>query len=76
MQAITWVVLFLSLLGLYFSMIKNLYGTLIWIVAYAAWSVIDFMKGLPAEGVFFLLIVGFQSWAWWNDPARRGTKKS
>ena len=67
MNIITWALAGFALIGVVLNIRKRRECFYIWSVTNAAWAVIDFLKGIPAQGalfaVYFLLsIYGIYEW--------------
>jgi nicotinamide riboside transporter PnuC len=64
---ITIILTILALLGVVLNIKKNIWCFYIWLVTNASWAVIDFHKGIPAQGVLFsiyalLAVYGIYEW--------------
>lgn len=64
---ITIILTILALLGVVLNIKKNILCFYIWLVTNASWAVIDFYKGIPAQGVLFsiytlLAVYGIYEW--------------
>jgi nicotinamide riboside transporter PnuC len=64
---ITIILTILALLGVILNIKKNIWCFYIWLVTNASWAVIDFYKGIPAQGVLFsiytlLAVYGIYEW--------------
>jgi nicotinamide riboside transporter PnuC len=64
---ITIILTILALLGVVLNIKKNIWCFYIWLVTNASWAVIDFYKGIPAQGVLFsiytlLAVYGIYEW--------------
>lgn len=58
----TWALTLLSLIGVILNIKKQKSCFLIWGFTNAAWAVIDFSAGLPAQGVLFALYFVLAVW--------------
>jgi nicotinamide riboside transporter PnuC len=65
--AFTIVLTLLALLGVVLNIKKNIWCFYIWLVTNASWAVVDFYKGIPAQGALFsvytlLAVYGIYEW--------------
>jgi nicotinamide riboside transporter PnuC len=60
----TWVLTFISLIGVVLNILKKRSCFLIWIVSNTVWAVIDFRKDIPAQGCLFTIYVILAIWGW------------
>ena len=58
----TWILTALSLLGVVLNIKKQKSCFLIWGVTNAAWAIIDFRAGIPAQGLLFTVYFGLAIW--------------
>lgn len=55
---ITIILTILALTGVILNIKKNISCFYIWFFTNASWSIIDFYKGIPAQGFLFLVYTG------------------
>lgn len=65
-------ILILSLIGVVLNIKKKRICFLIWMITNLSWCIVDFHKGIPAQGclfgVYFLLAI----WGWMSWRKKRG----
>jgi nicotinamide riboside transporter PnuC len=59
---VTWLLTALSIVGVILNTRQDRRCFYIWIVTNSCWAVLDFAKGLPAQGTMFLLYLGLSGW--------------
>jgi len=57
-----WAITVLSTVGVVLNIYKNKWGFFCWCITNAAWAVIDFKKGIPEQGVTFLIFFLTSLW--------------
>jgi len=64
---ITILLTILAIIGVVLNIKKNIWCFYIWAVTNASWAIVDFYKGIPAQGILFtiytcLAIYGIFAW--------------
>jgi nicotinamide mononucleotide transporter len=54
----TGILTLLALVGVVLNIKKNIWCFYIWLVTNSCWAIVDFYKGIPAQGVLFTIYVG------------------
>ena len=74
----TWILTILSLIGVILNIKKNEACFAIWALTNFGWTIIDFQKGIPAQGILFLIYTGLAVWGFFEwrsheekDPSKR-----
>lgn len=62
----TWLLTLLSLIGVILNIRKSHTCFYIWAFTNAMWAVVDFQKGVPAQGVLFTIYFGLAIWGIWE----------
>lgn len=62
MTAWMWIVTAASLVGVILNIKKRRSCFVVWGVTNASWAVIDFSKGIPAQGVLFTVYFALSVW--------------
>ncbi len=60
----TWVLTFLSILGVVLNIRYDRRGFLFWMVSNLGWAVIDFQHGLYAQSFLFVVYFVLSLWGW------------
>lgn len=58
----TVVLTILALIGVILNIKKNHYCFYIWLFTNASWAVVDFVKGIPMQGLLFTVYTGLAVW--------------
>jgi len=58
LDIVTWIISGISIIGAILNSKKDIRGFYFWIVANVAWVIIDFMKGIPAQSILFIIYTG------------------
>jgi len=58
----TVIVTILALIGVILNIKKNKLCFYIWFFTNASWAVVDFYKGIPAQGILFIIYTGLAVW--------------
>lgn len=61
-DAITTVLTILAIVGVVLNIQKNIACFYIWLVTNASWAIVDFYKGIPAQGVLFAIYTGLAAY--------------
>lgn len=64
MNALTWLLAGLSLLGVLLNIRRDRRCFACWLCSNAAWSAVDFSRGIPAQGVLMAVYAGLSIWGW------------
>lgn len=67
----TWVLTVASIVGVILNIKKRRACFYVWAVTNAAWAIVDFWKGLPAQGVLFsvyFVLALYGLWEWRKGP--------
>lgn len=59
---IPWILTALSVLGTVANIYKKRYCFLLWGITNAAWAVIDYQAGIPAQAALFVTYFGLAIW--------------
>jgi len=59
---ITWILTILSIIGVILNIKKKRICFYIWAVTNASWAIIDFSKGIPAQGCLFIIYFVLAIW--------------
>ena len=72
-----WIITSLSVAGTILNIYKNRWGWVLWMIANAAWVVIDLKKGIPAQAVCFAFFFITAVWGWfqWSKEAKANHQK-
>jgi len=62
---VTWLVAGASLFATWLNIRRARACFAIWLVTNSAWSIYDFVHGLPAQGVLMVVYAGLAVWGWW-----------
>lgn len=54
MAGLTWLLTVLSLLGVILNIKKKRICFVIWAFTNLVWAIVDFMEGIPAQGILFI----------------------
>lgn len=54
----TGVLTLLALVGVVLNIKKNIWCFYIWLFTNSSWAVVDFYKGIPAQGILFTIYTG------------------
>ena len=68
----TWLLTILSIIGVILNIKRKKVCFIIWAFTNASWAVIDFIKGIPAQGVLFTVYFILAIWGiieWRNTKA-------
>lgn len=66
-----WFLTILSLIGVILNIKKKRACFLIWMCTNFLWTIIDFKKGIPEQGVLFLIYTGLAIWGWFDWKAEK-----
>ena len=58
----TVVLTILAIIGVVLNIKKNKVCFYIWFVTNASWAVVDFYKGIPMQGLLFVVYTGLAVW--------------
>lgn len=77
MEIFFWLVSAASIVGVILNIQKKRASFLIWIGTNASWAVIDFARGIPQQGVLFVVYAFLAVWGWfsWQHAAPVGRKR-
>lgn len=75
---LTWALAGLTVAGSILNIKHDRNGFLIWIFTNATWAIIDFMKGIPQQGLLFVVYLGLSVWGYfrWTDVVKSGEETS
>lgn len=62
MTVFTWVLTVLAIIGVILNIQKKRACFFIWAFTNASWAIVDFLKGIPAQGALFSIYFGFALW--------------
>ena len=62
----TWAITFASLVGVVANIKKWRWCFAVWLVTNALWAIVDFSKGLPAQGWLFVVYTVLAVWGLWE----------
>ena len=65
MEAATWLLTVLSVLGVVLNIRKNRASFTIWMLTNASWAVIDIRAGIPAQAVLFGIYFALSAYGYW-----------
>lgn len=65
-QVITIVLTVLSLIGVVLNIKRKRICFIIWLFTNTAWAIIDFYKGIPAQGLLFTIYAGLAVYGIWE----------
>ena len=70
---LTWCLTALSVVGVILNTRQDRRCFYIWIVTNSCWALVDFSKGLPAQGTMFLLYLCLSVWGLyqWKHKAKQ-----
>ena len=60
----TWVLAFLSIVGVILNIRKKRSGFLIWMFTNSVWAIVDFRHGLYAQAFLFIVYFFLALWGW------------
>lgn len=69
----------LALVGVVLNIKRKIACFYIWLFTNAAWAVVDFVKGIPAQGILFTIYTGLAVWGimeWKKDGSRDASKNT
>ena len=72
----TWALTFLSITGIVLNIKKFRASYVIWICTNAGWAIIDFSKGIHAQGALFVIYFFLSIWGlieWTRSARKTGT---
>ncbi len=61
-----WLLAFLSVVGVVLNVRKDRRGFIFWMVSNAGWIVIDWMHGIYAQSVLFMIYFFLALWGWFR----------
>jgi len=70
-----WCITTLSIAGVVLNIYQNRWGFIFWMIANAAWAVIDFDKGIPQQSVLFVVYFLTSLWGWIYWGKQQGRKR-
>jgi len=73
MTILTWLLTILSLIGVVLNTHQDRRCFYIWIVTNSSWAVVDFYKGIYAQGTMFVLYLVLSVWGLyqWRRKGKR-----
>lgn len=63
-EAMSWLLVFLSIAGVVLNVRRDRCGFLLWMIANIGWMIIDFMQGLYAQAFLFCIYFVLSFWGW------------
>lgn len=66
MNQLSWIITVLSLIGVILNIKKKRACFYIWAVTNAAWTIIDWEKGIPAQASLFFIYFLLALWGIWE----------